>query len=125
MNPTAKSLILKAQDSLDTAKKFLGDDKQHDVAGYNLAQAAECILKALCSIREVEFPSGDDGHDLDALMELLEEDGFSAVSSHADVVELTPYNSTRAQVREDDRLDLNEYLGRVEDLKTLVRDQGM
>ncbi len=125
MNPTAKSLILKAQDNIDTAKKFLDDDSQHDVVGYNLAQATECLLKALCATRDLEFPDGDDGHDLDSLMETLEEDNLAAVSSHADVVELTQYNNPRAHVRPEDRLDLAEYLEHVEDLKKLVREHTM
>ena len=125
MNAAAKSLILKAQDSIDTARKHLDDESQHDVVGYNLAQACEMFLKALLTLREVEYPHDEDGHDLDSLMELLEEDNMSAISSHADVVELTPYNSPRAQVRADDRLDLKEYLGYVEDLKALVKEHAM
>jgi HEPN domain-containing protein len=124
MNATAKSLILKAQDCLDLAKSMISDDKQHDIAGYNLAQAAEMFLKALCSVRDLEFPADDEGHDLDNLMSILEEDGLAAVSSHADVVELTPYNALRAHVQADERLDLEEWMGYVEDLKTLVRDQA-
>ena len=123
MNPLAKSLILKGQDNLDTAKKFLDDDAQHDVAGYNLAQACEFFLKALCALRELEFPTDEGAHDLDALMETLEESGFAAVSSHADIVELNPYNSARAHIRKDERLNLKEYFGYVEGLKELVGKQ--
>lgn len=125
MNPATKSLILKAQDNLETAKKHLNDDAQHDVVGYNLAQASEFFLKALCTLREIEFPHDDDGHDLDSLMELLEEDGLAAVSSHADVVELTPYNSPRAFIRQEDRLDLSEYYDHVEELKKLVGELAL
>ena len=119
MNSTAKSLILKAQDNVDTAKKFLSDDSQHDVAGYNLAQACEFFLKALCAVRDLDFPNDEEGHDLDSLMQILEEDNFSAISSHADIVELTQYNSPSSHVRADDRLNLKEYLGYVEELKNL------
>ncbi|MNL65972.1 hypothetical protein D3C87_1903720 [compost metagenome] len=73
-------------------------------------------------MRSVEY-SHDDGHDLDLLMETLEESGFGAVSSYADVVELTMYNATNASVRKDDRLDLTEYLGHIEDLKKFVGEQ--
>lgn len=125
MNSTVKSLILKAQDNIETARKFLDDESQHDVVGYNLAQAVEFLLKALCSVRDLEFPEGDEEHDLDALMQVLEEDNLAAVSSHADVVELTPYNLPRANIRKEDRLDLREYLGYVEELKTLVREHTM
>jgi HEPN domain-containing protein len=125
VNPATKSLILKAQDNLETAKKHLSDDAQHDVVGYNLAQASEFFLKALCTLREIEFPHDDDGHDLDSLMELLEEDGLAAVSSHADVVELTPYNSPRAFIRQEDRLDLSEYYDHVEELKKLVGELAL
>ena len=125
MNPTSKSLILKAQDNLDTAKKHLADESQHDVVGYNLAQATECLLKALCATRDLPFPEGDAAHDLDALMEVLEEDNLAAVSSHADVIELTQYNNPNSKVREDDRLDLEEYFGLVEELKKLVREHTM
>lgn len=123
MNATAKSLILKAQDSIETAKKMLSSgqsDPQHDAIGYNLAQAAEFLLKSLLALRGIEFPQGPEGHDLDSLMELLEENNFSAISSHADIIELTPYNSSTAAVRKSERLDLKEYLGHIEDLKTLV-----
>lgn len=124
MNSTAKSLILKAQDSIDTAKKMMADANQlasqHDAIGYNLAQSAEFLLKSLLAVRGIEFPQGPESHDLDALMELLEGNGFSAISSHADIIELTPYNSATAAVRKSERLDLKEYLGHVEDLKTLV-----
>jgi HEPN domain-containing protein len=122
MNPAVKSLIIKAQDNLDTAKQMIADDKQHDIVGYNLAQASELLLKALCQMRNVEY-SGDEGHDLDLLMEALEESGFAAVSSYADVVELTMYNSSGALIRKDDRLDLHEYTNHVEDLKKFVGEQ--
>lgn len=125
MNSTAKSLILKAQDNLDTAQKFLDDDKQHDIVGYNLAQASEYFLKALCALRELEYPSDEEGHDLDALMQILEENNFAAISSHADVVELTPYNSTHARVRPNERLDLREYMDYVQELKKLVGEQAL
>lgn len=123
MNPAVKSLIIKAQDNIDTAKKHIADDKQHDIVGYNLAQAGELLLKALCEMRSIEYAHDDEGHDLDLLMETLEESGFAAVSSYADVVELTMYNATNASVRKDDRLDLTEYLGHVEDLKKFVGEQ--
>lgn len=125
MNAAAKSMILKAQDSIDTARKLLEDESQHEVVGYNLAQACELFLKALCTLREIEYPHDEEGHDLDRLMELLEEDNMTAISSHADVVELTPYNSTRAHIRPEERLNLKEYLGYVEDLKALVKESVM
>lgn len=120
---TAKSMILKAEDNLDIAKKNLSDDSQHDIVGYNLAQACELYLKSMMTLRELEFPEGDDGHDLDVLMTTLEDEGFSEISSHADVIELTQYNSPSAHVRKDDRLDLSEYAGYVNDLKKLVGEQ--
>lgn len=123
MNPAVKSLIIKAQDNLDTANKMISDDKQHDIVAYNLAQAGELLLKALCEMRNVEYSNDEDGHDLDMLMENLEESGFAAVSSYADVVELTMYNSTTAHVSKDDRLDLEEYASYVEDLKKFVGEQ--
>jgi HEPN domain-containing protein len=125
MNPQAKSFILKAQDNLDLAKKLIDDEKQHDIVGYNLAQAVELYLKALCVFREIEFPHDEDQHDLDVLMQLLEEDNMTTISSHADVIELTPYNSTTAKVRQDERLDLEEWLGYVEALKELVGEVSM
>jgi HEPN domain-containing protein len=122
MTPFAKSMILKAQDSIDTAKANLDNPAQHEIAGYNLAQAVECMLKALLQLREVEIPEGEDSHDLDVLLSLLEEDNMVQISSHADVVELTPYNNARAHIDPDDRLDLREWLGYVEDLKGLVKE---
>ncbi|MEK7357186.1 MAG: HEPN domain-containing protein [Bdellovibrionota bacterium] len=122
MTPFAKSMILKAQDSIDTAKAHLDNPEQHLTVGYNLAQAVEHMLKALLALREIEFPNGEESHDLDALMALLEEDNMAAISSHADVVELTPYNDTRATIDPDERLDLKEWLGYVEDLKGLVKE---
>ncbi len=119
----AKSLILKAQENLDVAKSHLGDDKQHDMVGYNLAQACEQFLKALCEMRELEYPHNEDGHDLDMLMQVLEEDNFASISSHADVIELTAYNSPKAHIRVDDRLDLQEYVSYVENLKKLVGEE--
>ncbi|HWU45028.1 MAG TPA: HEPN domain-containing protein [Bdellovibrio sp.] len=120
---TAKSLILKAQDNLEVAKKSLTDEKQHDVAGYNLAQACELFLKALLEMRGLEYPHDEEGRDLDNLMAMLEEEGFAEISSHADIIELTPYNDTRAHIRPDERLNLKEYLTHTEDLKKLVGDQ--
>jgi hypothetical protein len=120
MNPTSKSMILKAQDCIEIAKKGLSDEHQHDAAGYNLAQATEFLLKALFALRELEIPHGAEGHDLDFLMETLEENNLSAVSSHADVIDLTPYNSATAKVRRSERLNLGEYLDHVEELKKLV-----
>lgn len=119
MNPTVKSMILKAQDNLETAKKYLDDGEQHDIVGYNLAQACEFYLKALCVLRNVAY-ANEDAHDLDALMRALEESNFSAISSHADVIELTPYNSPQARIEDDERLDMKEYYGHVEDLKKFV-----
>lgn len=123
MSAHAKSLILKAQDDLDLAKNNLSDEKQHDIVGYNLAQACEKYLKALIEMRGLEYPEGDEAHDLDALMQVLEEGNFAAISSHADVIELTPYNSPSAHIRKDERLDLEEYAGYVESLKKLVGEQ--
>lgn len=120
MTPFAKSMILKAQDNIDTAKAHIDDPAQHLTVGYNLAQAVELMLKTLLSLRNVDFPKDEEAHDLDALMALLEEDNMAAISSHADVVELTPYNHTRAQIDPDERLDLKEWLQYVEDLKGLV-----
>jgi HEPN domain-containing protein len=119
---SAKTLILNAQDSIELAKKNIGDDKQHDFVGYNLAHAAELFMKAVCEMRGISYPHDEQGQDLDYLMELLEESGFSAISSHADVNELTIYNSTRAghTVRENDRMDLEQALSDVEELKKLV-----
>jgi HEPN domain-containing protein len=125
MNPAAKSLILKAQDNIDTAKRYLDDDQQHDIVGYNLAQACEFLLKALCAVRNLEYPHDEEQHDLDALMQILEEDNLAAVSSHADVVDLTAYNSLSSRVRPDGRLNLKEYLTYVEDLKALVGEHTM
>ena len=122
MNPAAKSLILKAQDNLETAKKHLDDDQQHDIVGYNLAQACEYFLKSLCAVRDLEFPHDEEQHDLDALMSLLEEDNLAAVSSYADLVELTQYNSTGAHIRKENRLNLRDYLVQLEDFKNLVRE---
>lgn len=120
-SPLAKSLLLKGQEHLDVAKRDISEESQHDVVGYNLAQACECFMKALCSMRELEFPKGEDAHDLDALMQILENDNLTAISSHADVIDLTQYNSINARVRPEDRLDLREYAGYVEDMKALFR----
>lgn len=121
--PTAKSLILKAQDNIEVAKKNIGDDKQHDIAGYNLAQACELFLKSLLEMREIEYPHDEEGHDLDNLIVLLEEEGFSEISSHADIIDLTSYNNAKAHIREDERLNLEDYLSYTEDLKKLVGEQ--
>lgn len=123
MSAHIKSLIIKAQDDLNLAKTHLHDEKQHLLVGYNLAQACEKYLKALCEMRGLEYPHDEEGHDLDALMSVLEENNFAAVSSHADVVELTSYNSTNAHVRADEQLDMEEYFNYVEDLKKLVGEQ--
>ena len=120
MTPHAKSLILKAQDNIDTAKRNIDDANQHEIVGYNLAQSCENLLKALMTLRDIDFPEGEEAHDLDAMMALLEEDGMASISSHADVVELTPYNSLSARIPASARLNLHEYLGYVEELKTLV-----
>lgn len=123
MSAHAKSLILKAQEDLDLAKRHLEDENQHELVGYNLAQACEKYLKALCDMKGLEYPSNEEGHDLDALMQILEENNFAAISSHADVIELTPYNSTTARIRPDERLDLQEYVSYVDNLKKLVGEQ--
>ena len=59
MTPQAKSLILKAQDNIDTAKRAIDDQHQHEIVGYNLAQACENLLKSLIVLREIEYPEGD------------------------------------------------------------------
>ncbi len=120
MNQAAKSMILKGNDNLETAKRCIDDENQHDIAGYNLAQAVEHFLKSLIMIRDLEFPESDEAHDLDALMTVLEEANFSAISSYADVVELTVYNSLNARVHQSQRLNLYEALQQVEDLKTFI-----
>lgn len=122
MSAHAKSLILNAQDDLNIAMTHLSDEKQHDVVGYNLAQACEKFLKALCDMRGLSY-SQEDAHDLDALMQVLEENNFPAISSHADIIELTPYNKARTHIRKEDRLNLEEYAGYVENLKKLVGEQ--
>lgn len=120
---TAKSLILKAQDNIDTAKMNIDNEKQHEVIGYNLAQACELFLKSLLEMRDLEYPHDEEGHDLDGLMAILEENGCSEVSSHADIIELTPYNDTRAFIKPEERLNLKDYLTYTEDLKKLVGEQ--
>ncbi len=123
MNPAVKSFIIKAQDHIDLAQKLMDEEPQHDIVGYNLAQASELLLKALCEMRGIEYPHDQDGHDLDILLTTLEEADFSAVSSYADVIDLTMYNNTTAHVRKEDRLELSECLGYVEDLKKFVGEQ--
>jgi hypothetical protein len=125
MTPQAKSLILKAQDNIDTARRNIDDQHQHEIVGYNLAQACENLLKSLIVLREIEMPEGDDAHDLDVLMSLLEEDNMTTISSYADVVELTPYNSLSARIGPGERLNLHEYLGHVEDLKKFVGQNAL
>lgn len=125
MTPHAKSLILKAQDNIDTARRNIDDAHQHEIVGYNLAQACENLLKALLTLRDVDFPEGNDAHDLDTLMSLLEEDNMTSISSHADIVELTPYNSLTARITGSERLNLHEYLGYVEDLKAFVGQNAL
>lgn len=125
MTPQAKSLILKAQDNIDTARRSIDDQHQHEICGYNLAQAVENLLKSLIILREIELPEGDDAHDLDILLSLLEEDNMTAVSSYADVVELTPYNSLSARISPGQRLNLHEFLGHVEDLKKFVGQNAL
>ena len=117
----AKSLILQAQDHLNLAQTNVHDSKQHDMVGYNLAQACEKFLKALCDMRELPYP--DEDNDLDELITAMEEAGLSPISSHADIIELTAYNSARAVVSEKDRLDLAEYLEYTLNLKKLVGEQ--
>lgn len=125
MTPQAKSLILKAQDSIDTAKRNIDDQHQHDIVGYNLAQACENLLKSLLTLREIEYPEGDDAHDLDVMLALLEEDNMTTISSHADIVELTPYNSLSAHISPGERLNLHDYLGYVEEFKKYVGQNVM
>lgn len=121
---SAKTLILNAQDSFELAKKSLSDHKQHEFVGYNLAQACELFMKALCEMRELEYPHDEEGHDLDALMQILEEGNLSAISSLEDIIQLNAYNSTGpVTVREADRVDLNEFIDHVEDLKKLVAQE--
>ena len=123
MSAHAKSLIIKAQENLEVAKKFLDDEKQHDIVGYNLAQACENFLKSLCEMRQLDYSSEGDSHDLNELVELLENNNFALISSYADIVELTPYNSPKAHIRKEERLDLREYFEYVENLKKLVGEQ--
>jgi HEPN domain-containing protein len=125
MTPQAKSLILKAQDSIDTAKRAIDDQHQHEIVGYNLAQASENLLKTLLLLREIDFPEGDDAHDLDVMMSLLEEDNMTTISSHADIIELTPYNSLSAHITGSERLNMHEYLGLVEELKKFVGQNAL
>lgn len=117
----AKSLILQAQDHLSLAQTNISDTRQHDMVGYNLAQACEKFLKALCDMRELPYPEED--NDLDELITTLEEADFSLISSHADVIELTSYNSPRAVIPEKERLNLGEYLEYTLNLKKLVGEQ--
>lgn len=125
MTPHAKSLILKAQDNLDTAKRNIDDQGQHEIVGYNLAQACENLLKALLTLRDIDFPEGDDAHDLDVMVALLEEDNMTTISSHADIIELTPYNSLSAHIPTGGRLNLREYMAYVEDLKQFVGQNAL
>ena len=121
---SAKTLILNAQDSFDLAKKNLADHKQHEFVGYNLAQACENFMKALCEMRELEYPHDEEGHDLDALMQILEEGNLAAISSLEDIIQLNAYNgSGKINVKEADRVNLSEFIDHVEDLKKLVAQE--
>lgn len=72
----AKQLILKALDDLNLCDQIIDDLQQHDNVGYHMSQACEKLLKALCLIKEIDYPiSGSAGHDLERLFQLLEENG--------------------------------------------------
>ena len=58
-------------------------------------------------------------------MAALEEDNMTTISSHADIIELTPYNYASARISADERLDLREWLGYVEDLKQFVGQNAL
>lgn len=92
MDEAKRRLVLgwlaKSEDDLRVARLLIAEENRLYAAGvYHCQQAAEKILKAWLTCRDIVFPKT---HDLEALLHLCrtQEPGFSAYAEHARV--LTP-----------------------------------
>ena len=85
----AKLLLDKAAQDEFVADKLLADpDSPVEAIGFSLQQAAEKIIKAALSFREIPYPRT---HDLGLLIGLLQDNKVKVPSEFEDFGELSPF----------------------------------
>jgi HEPN domain-containing protein len=123
----AREMITLAQRDLKALQGMLDAETFADeIFGFHAQQAVEKALKAWLSLIGVEYPRT---HDLEELLELLEEHAEPILEAFYDLVDLTDFAvQFRYRIFEDaeDRLDRGETIRQVSDLvvhvETLVRE---
>ena len=85
----ARALIAKAQDDRYVLERLAGDANAPEwVLGFHAQQAVEKSLKAVLSLRQVEFPRT---HNLSMLLELLRRAGVALPPDGDELARLIPF----------------------------------
>jgi len=84
-------LLHKARQDELVVERLLGDrDVDDDTLGFHAQQAAEKLLKAVLTSRNVDYPRT---HNLGVLIELLASNGIELPAELADIDRLTPFGT--------------------------------
>jgi len=84
-------LLHKARQDELVVERLLGDrDVDDDTLGFHAQQAAEKLLKAVLTSRNVDYPRT---HNLGVLVELLASNGIELPAELADIDRLTPFGT--------------------------------
>ena len=84
-------LLHKARQDELVVERLLGDrDVDDDTLGFHAQQAAEKLLKAVLTSRNVDYPRT---HNLGVLIELLARNGIELPTELADIDRLTPFGT--------------------------------
>jgi HEPN domain-containing protein len=84
-------LFHKARQDELVVERLLGDrDVDDDTLGFHAQQAAEKLLKAVLTSRNVDYPRT---HNLGVLVELLASNGIELPAELADIDRLTPFGT--------------------------------
>ena len=84
-------LLHKARQDELVVERLLGDrDVDDDTLGFNAQQAAEKLLKAVLTSRNVDYPRT---HNLGVLVELLASNAIELPAELADIDRLTPFGT--------------------------------
>jgi HEPN domain-containing protein len=85
----ARQLLERAADDVEAASALLDVERVSDaIVGFHAQQAVEKALKAVLTVREVDYPFT---HDLELLVALCDRSGATVPADLVDVPRLSPY----------------------------------
>lgn len=116
-----KTLLLKADHDLETARILIEHDAPLDTVAFHVQQAAEKMLKALLASRDVQYPLT---HDLRALLNLAVKEVAELETFRERLLPLNPYAvEMRYDDIEPDREDVERALLTIEELRNAILDK--